>query len=300
MKKEKRFCLKLLAVSVLLGVFCLAAGNAPVSAQETKAVLTASDCVKCHEKEPAAIEAKGSAHKTAINCQDCHAGHRPKVAKNIPQCSNCHEGEPHFKVEGCLTCHNPHQPLEIVLKGEQKAVCLTCHDSQGKELVANPSKHTEVACNFCHANKHGVIPECVQCHDPHSKNMTKADCKTCHQAHQPLTLNYPAETASAHCAACHDTAFNQLMASKTKHKELACAFCHQNKHKTIPNCSDCHGTPHAAGMHQKFPKCGDCHNIAHDLNNWGGQKEQQKAPAPKAPAPKAPPAKAPAQKGSKG
>jgi hypothetical protein len=30
----------------------------------------------------------------------------------IPQCSECHTGEPHFELERCLKCHsNPHAPL---------------------------------------------------------------------------------------------------------------------------------------------------------------------------------------------
>ena len=47
-----------------------------------------------------------------------------------------------------------------------------------------------------------------------------------------------------------------------------CAFCHKEKHKTVPKCQDCHGTPHPAGMMAKFGKCGDCHGIAHDINNF--------------------------------
>ena len=73
-------------------------------------------------------------------------------------------------------------------------------------------------------------------------------------------------------------AFNLLVASKAKHKTLLCVTCHQEKHKMVPKCQDCHGVPHAAGMMSKFPKCADCHGIAHDLNNWNT------APAAAAPA----------------
>ncbi len=255
-------------LGVGIGLFLVAAS--PAAAQEG-AVLTSADCQKCHDRQPKEIAAKGAAHKTEIDCLACHESHRPKVAKNIPQCSNCHSGTPHFEIKDCMSCHNPHAPLEITLKGELKAVCLTCHEGPGKDLAANPSKHAEVACNFCHAEKHGVIPECVSCHEPHSKQMTQADCKTCHQAHKPLALTYGKEVPSAQCAACHDQAFGLLMASKTKHRDLSCVACHASKHKTVPQCADCHGLPHAEGMHKKFPQCGDCHNIAHDLNNWSGK-----------------------------
>jgi hypothetical protein len=82
----------------------------------------------------------------------------------------------------------------------------------------------------------------------------------------PATVTYGAETANAHCAACHQTANQLLMASPYKHKDVACVTCHTERHKMVPACTDCHGTPHAGGIHEKFPNCGDCHSIAHDLN----------------------------------
>jgi predicted CXXCH cytochrome family protein len=98
--------------------------------------------------------------------------------------------------------------------------------------------------------------------------MAVADCKKCHKAHMPKLVTYAADTPSENCYLCHKKALDLLGASETKHKPLTCAFCHQERHKMIPNCQDCHVSPHAAGIMEKFPKCGDCHNIAHDLNNW--------------------------------
>lgn len=262
----------------ILGLLVCALQPAPAQSAGGVSGLASGDCVKCHEKEPAQIEARGAAHKTQINCQSCHLGHRPAVASNIPACSMCHSGTKHYQLEGCQTCHNPHQPMDIVLSGELKAPCLTCHEGPGQEMVANPSKHGEVSCNFCHAEKHGVIPECVSCHQPHSAQMAQPDCRTCHQAHQPTRLTYGAQTGSVLCAACHQTAFDQLAASPTKHRDLACVSCHQSQHKMIPQCNDCHGMPHAEGMHQKFPKCFDCHSIAHDLNSWPEKKQGKAEP----------------------
>ena len=234
---------------------------------QAQAVLSIDDCVKCHDLQPREIDAAGAAHKEQINCLDCHTGHRPVSPANIPACSQCHEGTDHYALDNCMRCHNPHQPLNVVLAGELKAECLTCHTEQNAQLVANPSKHTEVSCNFCHAEKHGVVPACTECHEPHSAEMTQNDCSTCHAAHQPTVLEYPGTTQNMLCAACHGTAYDQLLATQTKHRSVGCVECHANKHKTVPQCSDCHGTPHAAGIHAKFPKCGDCHNTAHDLNN---------------------------------
>ncbi len=256
---EKRFWFKLLVCCSLL---LLVAG---VAVAEDGA-LANSDCVKCHDSEPADIDALGAKHKTAVTCQDCHIGHPPKVDNNIPECSMCHEGTAHYGLANCTSCHNPHKPLEVALKGELTAPCLTCHDSQKAQLDANPSMHTALACNFCHAERHGVIPECVKCHEPHSAQMTQADCGTCHKAHMPAAVTYPDSTANIQCAACHQSAYDLLSASAFKHKDVACVSCHAEKHKTVPACTDCHGAPHAEGIHKKFPTCGACHNIAHDLN----------------------------------
>ncbi len=229
--------------------------------------LSEDDCAKCHEQQPTQIKADGAAHKEQINCIDCHVGHKPVSPSNIPTCAQCHEGGQHYALDNCMTCHNPHQPLKVTLTGELKAECLTCHTAQNEQLIANPSMHTEVSCNYCHADTHGNIPECAQCHDPHSEEMGQNDCATCHDVHQPTLLEYPDTTTNLLCAACHDSAFGELQASTTKHHEIGCVECHANKHKTVPQCNDCHGAPHPAGIHTKFPQCGTCHNTAHDLNN---------------------------------
>ncbi len=254
----------------LFGVVVLAASDG-LAAQGAMA-LSSADCVKCHAGEPKQIESKGMAHKTEIECQSCHESHRPAVADNIPLCSSCHSGTAHYELPDCHSCHNPHMPLEVTLSGDLKAPCLTCHQTEGSDLAAHPSKHGAVACNFCHADRHGVIPQCMECHESHAETMTQADCASCHQAHQPLTLSYGSETPSILCASCHDDAYRQLGASPAKHQSLACVACHQEQHKMVPRCSDCHGTPHAEGMHKKFPRCGDCHGTAHDLNNWSGKQ----------------------------
>jgi bacterioferritin-associated ferredoxin len=99
----------------------------------------------------------------------------------------------------------------------------------------------------------------------------------------PKVVTYSSDIPSKDCGACHKQAFDLLTASKSKHKTFSCAFCHQEKHKTVPKCQDCHGTPHPAGMMSKYPKCGDCHNTAHDLNNWSAiEKKATPKEAPKA------------------
>jgi hypothetical protein len=113
-----------------------------------------------------------------------------------------------------------------------------------------------------------MVPQCTKCHKPHSTETAAADCKKCHKAHMPGLVTYAADLPSEGCNACHKKALDLLSAGGTKHKPLTCAFCHQEKHKMIPGCQDCHASPHPAGIMERFPKCGDCHKIAHDLNNW--------------------------------
>ena len=281
----------LLLASVAVAAEPAAPATAPAKPAATAATpakpaasLTSADCVKCHTKAPADIEAKGRAHKTEVTCQDCHNGHPPANKKIIPLCSQCHAGKAHYNLGGCLQCHrNPHQPKEIVFGRDVTDPCLTCHSPQIAQLKANPSKHTKLNCSFCH-DVHGKIPQCTQCHKPHSAEQVPGDCKKCHKAHMPKAVTYAADLPSKQCAACHSKAFSLLGASKTKHKALLCVTCHQQKHKMVPKCQDCHGIPHPAGMMGKFPKCSDCHGIAHDLNNWSSAPKAAPAEAAKKPA----------------
>lgn len=247
-----------------------------------KAVLSNSDCVKCHTKQVADIDTKGGKHKTEVGCQDCHTTNHPPAVKKeamIPACSQCHTDKEHYKLKGCLGCHrNPHTPKVITFAKTETNACLTCHKPQIVQLREHKSKHSALACAFCH-DVHGKKPLCTQCHKSHSADIVAADCQKCHKPHMPKDVTYPATTPSKQCAACHKKAYDMLIASKAKHSKLPCTTCHVAKHKMIPKCQDCHGTPHPAGMMAKFSGCRDCHYIAHDLNNAPAQSA---APAPAA------------------
>jgi len=296
----KKTGIVLLAGFALLTVQSMACAAEPAAAAPPKPQAAApavqapktllnDDCAKCHSKAPADIAAAGSKHKTEIGCQDCHNGHPPTTRKIIPLCSQCHEGKAHYKLAACLSCHtNPHTPLNITFGNNVTDPCVTCHSGQIVKLRDNKSKHTALACSFCH-NTHGKIPDCTKCHKTHFTEQTTADCKKCHQAHMPKNVAYSDKTPSKDCAACHKKAYELLTASAFKHKSLSCAACHQGKHKMVPQCQSCHGTPHPAAMLAQFPKCGFCHSIAHDLNNY-------KAPATPKPIPAVVPEPAPAKK----
>lgn len=272
----------LVVVFLILGVSLLLGSGSDGWAQKPAApALTSGDCVKCHAGPPADIADSGAGHKK-ITCQDCHAGHRPSSKNNIPECNQCHMGKSHYELKGCLGCHkNPHTPLKIAFGSNVTDPCLTCHTQQIAQLRENKSKHTALFCSTCH-NVHGYKPECLQCHKPHSQEQAAADCKRCHKAHMPKNVMYASDIPNKQCAACHSKAYDLLVGSNAKHKTFACAFCHQQKHKTVPQCQDCHGVPHPAGMMAKFTACGECHNIAHDLNRWTApEKKAEPAAAPR-------------------
>ncbi len=294
---------KRLAAGVAIGAFLFGmtslsqAASAPAAAPAApakaatpaapvkKVPLANDDCVKCHSKEPADVAAAGAKH-TDVTCTGCHEKHRPTSKNNIPGCNQCHDGKPHYNLKGqCLGCHkNPHQPTNIAMAGNLTDPCLSCHTQQIKQLKDNKSKHSALFCTTCHA-VHRKIPPCIQCHKPHSAQMVQADCKKCHKAHMPKVVTYGTDLPSKDCAACHKKAFDLLNANPSKHKTLSCVYCHQGKHKMVPTCQSCHGTPHPAGMLAKFPKCGDCHSIGHDLNRWEAAAPKAPGTAPKAAAP---------------
>ena len=271
-------------VFLFLGImlFLMHAGVAPTVTKAATATLSADDCVKCHAGPPADIASNGGKHKD-VGCTGCHIGHPPTVKKPIPQCSDCHGGKAHFELKGCLGCHrNPHTPLKITFANNVTDACLTCHTKQIEQLRKYKSKHSALNCSMCH-DVHRKIPQCTQCHKPHAPEMTAVDCKKCHKPHMPTQVTYADDTPSKDCGACHGAVLKTLTASKVKHSTFTCAFCHKEKHKMVPQCQDCHGVPHPAGIMAKFPKCGECHKIAHDLNNWPatGTKEAAPKQAPK-------------------
>ncbi len=253
-------------------VMLLAIGLTAASqnAWSEEAILEDIDCIKCHTQIVHGNMADGGKHQTEVGCLDCHVGGHPPAAQKgemIPQCSMCHEGEAHYEIDNCLGCHqNPHKPLHIVFGDDNVAVCNTCHNAQVSEVKNNPSAHGEFDCAVCHHDKHGFIPDCMECHEPHRAEQKYNDCISCHKVHQPLNVAYGEDVPNKECSACHGDLATLLASGSTKHATLQCVLCHKDKHGYLPTCQDCHGVPHPASMMTKFPKCLDCHNDPHDLN----------------------------------
>lgn len=242
-------------------VFLVYSGEAPCL---TDINPKSENCAKCHTGPGNDIKAAGGRHRN-VPCVGCHVGHPPEIKKPSEKCSKCHPKtrKVHFERQGCLTCHrNPHTPLVLA-----KDACADCHSEKFTHFQDNKSRHSTVECTACHVT-HGKMPQCNQCHKPHSEQAVVADCKKCHKGHMPKAATYASDIISMDCAACHKKAFDLLNSSKTRHNALACSICHEGSHKTVPACQSCHGLIHWAALMNKFPKCGECHNMAHDLNTW--------------------------------
>lgn len=260
-------CKSLTALAGLLTL--LVCGTAPA---QTANRYKPEECGRCHRQHVYDIEV-GIAHK-GIPCAGCHEGHSPDKQRSTAPCDTCHSRKKnaHFEIEvtRCLNCHtNPHKPSLISLKGETKDVCLACHWAETRQLMQNESKHTALDCARCH-DAHGKIPQCVQCHRAAHSGRIAGSCKACHQrGHMPKLAALP-PAPSTDCASCHKMAEDLLSATASKHKNMACANCHEQGHSELPDCRDCHGSPHPSNIMAKFPQCGMCHHTAHDLNNWPG------------------------------
>ncbi len=137
-------------------------------------------CAKCHEK-PAQEMQQPSAHSD-MGCSDCHQ----EKHGYLPKCTECHE-EPHSTFESsssCMMCHPVHN-VSIMLYSDDipNTPCAGCHAEAAQQLQDGHLAHAQLKCTFCHANEHGTIATCQDCHDtPHSAAMLEDfdSCNSCH------------------------------------------------------------------------------------------------------------------------
>lgn len=232
--------------------------------------LTAGQCAQCHTAPFQGLKESGGKHQFA--CQSCHnVFHAYSPRKNnydtiMPKCGSCHAAPHGAKVGDCISCHsNPHTPRKIAASAQIITFCYDCHGAVRKQLDTFPSKHTKVACATCHTS-HGFKPSCFTCHTkPHLAGQTVAQCLQCHPVHQPRSIVIPEKTPTHVCSSCHGAIVTKLTKGTSKHATLTCVTCHKGKHRTIPQCTDCHGKPHKASFHEKVPRCLNCHVDVHDL-----------------------------------
>ncbi len=231
--------------------------------------LQSRECGKCHSKIFNLLKAKGGRHK--IVCRRCHVqfhAYNPKkdnYEESLPKCSQCHSKPHGDRLILCTNCHQqPHTPKEILVSSTLSLNCDSCHAAIDKEIKIFITQHSNFYCSICHHTKHGYKPECMECHMPHSEDMSQPDCLKCHNPHQALQVRYPADIKNTTCAICHNMAYTMLIESGTKHAVFRCTKCHPEKHRTIETCQSCHN-PHDKTIIDHNKLCGTCHGIAHSL-----------------------------------
>ena len=232
--------------------------------------LTPIQCGQCHMSLYMLVRKEGGRHQ--IECTKCHTQYhvynpiKQNWSEIMPKCQRCHglfHGE---TLPKCMECHiEPHAPKKIPMSTVLEDNCLTCHGKVGDEMKQYPSLHKQQACSLCH-ERHGYIPSCMDCHEPHTTSLTKNEqCLACHPVHSPTRrLKYAKETPNEICASCHDDIATTLAKNKSKHHDVACVACH-NKHKYVPKCEECHKEPHSKQLLKKFKNCLQCHIDPHNL-----------------------------------
>lgn len=231
--------------------------------------MTTAECGRCHLHHFKALKNEGGGHR--FNCTDCHEvfhAYNPRkdnFSELMPACSNCHSLPHGEKQTDCLACHvNPHAPkTQLSLQALAKN-CADCHNQPAEQLKKFPSAHSGQACQDCHSQRHGRIPSCFECHQPHFPNQALAACQACHPVHKPRETVFAADSAAATCAACHNDVFLKWSKTPSRHGQVNCTACH-SKHGLVPNCTECHKSPHPPQMLARFSTCLVCHVDPHDL-----------------------------------
>jgi hypothetical protein len=232
--------------------------------------LTPRQCGQCHATHFAYLQKDGRKHQ--FECQNCHQkfhAYNPvkgNWADLMPKCEQCHTSPPHGQqFLNCLSCHtNPHTPRVVPSTDNLTPFCGQCHTGPSGQLQQFPSKHTQQPCDSCHHDRHGYIPNCMECHEPHLQGQTIDVCLSCHAVHKPLQIALTQDSSVETCNVCHDAVYGKWKATQSKHGKVACGSCHQ-AHGKIPECTMCHTAPHDASILSKFPRCLDCHIDVHDL-----------------------------------
>lgn len=249
-------------------VFLFLLNTGSYAEERLLSVLQDEDCGKCHKLQEKTIHESGGKHSSQVGCLYCHPQHPPEGTNTAAACGLCHDGRPHYRTEDCLQCHaDPHKPLSSLRDPVKPAreVCLTCHAGVGQQMSAATSRHAALFCTRCHS-RHGFIPGCLDCHQPHLSPQTEGDCLRCHQAHSPLQVTPAGWVPAAFCQICHPKEGRDLADTGTSHGLINCVFCHQGQHPSTPVCQECHGLPHDQSLHSQFRKClTDCHGDAHRL-----------------------------------
>lgn len=260
--------------------------HAPFARDEQRAL-----CLDCHDKVAADIEAKQGFHgrhppARTGQCRNCHTDHEGRgadIVRLTPQTFN--HALTDFALEGahksvaCAGCHEPkvkHRDAkpecngchedDDVHKGSLGEDCAECHEPAAWKTTTfdharagDPpwpltGKHTEVACELCHAGQRykDTPTDCLSCHriDDVHRGQRGTACRDCHdtEAWKETTFDHLKKTGFAlsqghgglACVACHEGGDPKKVAGKQ------CVDCHRSddshQGRNGPQCKDCHTT----------------------------------------------------------
>lgn len=137
-------------------------------------------CASCHSG-PAEQMAQPSAHAD-MSCNECHH----EQHGYLPTCIECHE-EPHSTFESstsCMQCHPVHNVSILVYSDEiPNQPCAGCHSDPFDKHAKGHLAHSKLSCTFCHANEHGNVPTCQECHNTKHNAEMLAEFKQCSGCH---------------------------------------------------------------------------------------------------------------------
>ncbi|HEB50718.1 MAG TPA: hypothetical protein ENI89_08925 [Desulfobulbus sp.] len=239
-------------------------------------------CIRCHPVIANLLRTNGGKHGR-VDCRQCHLQYHTYVPGKtrrediLPKCTRCHDHPHGPTLTRCTSCHQEaHTPLDIPASRALANGCYVCHPKIDKDIKTFTTQHTRLYCTSCHHTRHGYIPRCTQCHQPHRGTPPMAGairpdqdplnrCTSCHNPHRALNVHFPPTTDNSTCALCHRNAYTQLKSSGTRHAAFHCVKCHPGRHKTIKRCTQCHGEPHPPRLTENYRTCGKCHGIAHSI-----------------------------------
>jgi predicted CXXCH cytochrome family protein len=210
--------------------------------------MAGTDCASCHNPhasdQPGLVRAKP--HQVFATCNRCHTPSAPKpqdLGKTNDLCFRCHgavkvaaqKPGAHKALQGpCVACHTPHAADDKgLVKGNERALCLSCHADVKKLLdtsfTIHPLKAEGGRCTICHAP-----------HQSDQKRLLKSSgaelCVTCHPQHGQFSHPFgpgvvdPRNGQTMTCLSCHGphgTQFASILLADAR-RDL-CVLCHKSE-----------------------------------------------------------------------
>ena len=227
-------------------------------------------CTKCHTKEPANANRRGTAgvrlQPAYASCTDCH--------------TDAHAGQLDERAGGgaCDRCHTvsgwkpstfgivEHNELDFPLTGAHTdAACKACHGPRRTDLADLPGRSELGSAGLALTR---VETQCAACHfDPHEPRFDST-CDACHVTHafRPSSVTvemhatYDYALAGAHrtvpCVACHED-----LTRPARRIHLLKPDEGRPLSFTSPSerCSSCHTSPHGRQFRERESDCASCH-----------------------------------------